>query len=457
MSDEESYRRTTRIHVVTSNSDQKLNKPIDKLLRLFGLTTYGTSLLSLKAYTEMQFVAGLLITVFIFDLSAWTLLWNTIFYSNPLKIGGLTFVALFPAFLLSFATFIYERQFVTADVSQVGWSRLGLGAFARFILVVIAALITSQPIELLFFQARIEARIHQESVPKEAIRRLNQLEEARKKAEGPSGDKIKELLKGTPESLKIDTLTTTKQNLQKEKTILENQAKSKQEAFSKAQKTVDYWRETLSRASFEARPTIQKRLSEARTKASLEEEAFNQARQENEAKQIELDNIEKDLQAAQKDFDNRYEKIKKETQEVQKIGENSLENLQKWITKVQANEPGKVLVEGDLVYQPDNYDFFERLRIINDLYYGLPPRWPDGANEYEKQLNETFKIVNPAKDQTLKDRREDEASQFRRTYWTVFAVAMFIPLLAMIMKIFMPKELQDYYSKEKQTSANNEF
>lgn len=140
------------------------------LIRILGLDVYETSGLGRRALLEMKFSAILLLVVFFFDLGAWTLLFNAILNSKILILTPLTCLAIGIALLISITVLIYERQFLTMDTSH-GLVRLLLPMSIRITVIVLAAIITAQPVELLFFNEPIYKRIHEEGIRREMAAR----------------------------------------------------------------------------------------------------------------------------------------------------------------------------------------------------------------------------------------------------------------------------------------------
>lgn len=123
------------------------------------------------------------------------------------------------------------------------------------------------------------------------------------------------------------------------------------------------------------------------------------------------------------------------------------------------------------VYLPPVYDFFEKLRVLDDLRRGYAPRWP-GLDSSESQalavlygLQDVRPCVSqalpggpspdldPACDPELWTRFQHQRAQLNRSYWMVFGIALVIPLLVIATKLLMTGELAAYYSSAYQAAA----
>ena len=184
--------KTVPLYLATSGR-QVLTGALGRLAHLFELDVYGSAFLSNRARIEMGYAALLLLLIFLFDTLAWSLLFNSIFYSGLLTVGWGTPFALAIALIFSLATFIYERQFITADASE-GLLRFCFAITIRVGVLIMAALLTAQPIELFVFQGPIKNRIHEEGILKEVVHRRKQLEVAKKKAQGRTDEALKQKL-----------------------------------------------------------------------------------------------------------------------------------------------------------------------------------------------------------------------------------------------------------------------
>ena len=138
-----------------SSQAEVSSQPPSRLARLMGLHLYSNVLLTKKVRTEMNFAAGLLLLVSLFEWLLWTLLFNGIYSSDIYNLGITSVLAALTALFFGFAVFWFERQMLTS--SEKGWKpRAAMGS--RFLYICIAALITSQTFELMLFHKPIQER-----------------------------------------------------------------------------------------------------------------------------------------------------------------------------------------------------------------------------------------------------------------------------------------------------------
>lgn len=97
-------------------------------------------------------------------------------------------------------------------------------------------------------------------------------------------------------------------------------------------------------------------------------------------------------------------------------------------------------------YEPREYDFMERLRVLSDLREGQPARWPgmsDASRERLKQfgLDESYAETPRIQAQLAADSR-----RYWGTYISVFLLALFIPFVVLVYKLGAPAALQRYFA-----------
>lgn len=421
----------------------QLHGLLGQLAQLYGLDVYGTSRLTRRAGIEMGFVALLLTVIFLFDLIAWTLLWNVILQSGILKISLWTIPALFGGLLFAFATFIYERQFVTADTTTGLLKMIGPVSL-RIIVIVIAAVITSQPIELLVFKGPIDRRIHEESVRLEAVSRLRVLKDARKAAAGieeQTGTHVtiyKEANQKSEDARKERTRLQTqyeKARYERDRADASAREASRRIGSSRTENQRDYWRGVLA-AAISRRDSAQGRMNEL---------------------QLEVKKSEED----EKHYDQERDDALKPILEKEKSAEDDVKRLQNWIAQINTASAGQPQTENNdrpdkWHFRDQDYDFFERLRVIADLYTGRPPDWANTTSEDRKDLGSEYGLKEFSDDDVAAiSRRMINAEMFARSYWAVFGIAMVIPLLVLALKALLPRELKEYYSSSSQQKAGN--
>lgn len=463
---------------------EALSGRVGRLAQLYGLDVYADSRLSRRAAIGMKAAAIVLTVIFLFDLLAWSLLWNVIFHAGLLAVDLLTLLSLVAGLLFAMATLVYEQQFVTADTSG-GWRRIKYAVMLRSFVLIMAALITSQPFELLVFNGSIQERVHEEGVRSEAAKQLSELAIVKEDAN----------LESTEHKL-------TAQNYQQAKTDEENAVKAREAAkatlankkgeLSNARSVLSAARNGLSRASQKSRAAWAARVAAAQRRVSdLEREVGDDEREVGVQSGL--------ATVAGEKLDAQEGKV----EGVYKGAAAGEKRLRRWLTKIQKASPGEIVYEDEnlvpagqqaWVYKDPPYSFFQRLRVLEDLKAGRPAQWREVSGQNRRELINFYKINDntpdeqeaaetaraaaraeaAAKNQNLADaqvehaavlavkearvtaaRLADDARLFRYTYWVFFFIAMIIPLLVFAMKLLMPQALKDYYSADFQRKSGN--
>jgi hypothetical protein len=389
----------------------------------------------------MKFVALLLLVNFFFDLGAWTLLLNSVLGQGLLDWGmPHSAFAVAGALLLSIAIFIYEQQFMTTDTS-IKMSRWMTAVVLRLTVVIGAAIVTSQPVELMFFNGPISRRAHEESIRVEAIAKLKQLEDAQRMQTSAG-------LAETPEQ----------QNLEGHKKKLDDA----EVAFGVADKNLIAANGRLSSARTNLRQirrrlnedyrNYQARLQRASAAVSRAESDLATAQGEFNSKETQVTRLRAGLPALQTPVNDLIQREREKK-----------ERLENWIARVRTSNPGDVFEErpGDPSgwrYEDQSYDFFQKLRVLSDLSDGRPPRWPSEASDaHIEVLAKTFKFKGLSEAENAEDalNRQIDSRFYTRAYWAVFVIAMVIPTLMLGFKLLQPEEMRHYYSSARQAEAGN--
>jgi hypothetical protein len=421
-----------------------LTGPLGWLAKKYDLDVHGPTRLGRRAGKEMGYVALLLTVIFLFDLAAWSVLWNTIFHSGRLTFSAATLLAIAIAAVFSAATFVYERQFMTADTSG-GFKKLWKPVTIRFGVILVAAGVTTQPVEIIVFHGPIQRRAHEESIRIEAAHRLTELDKAQKIAAHESE------LAGTVESedkKKAEERATAAQNDRRRMEVtlgqLRAQLSGTQSALARAR------RNRATARTSEERQAWNRRVASLEASASSLSSRLEQAQIDVAVKSKEAD----DAGEIRKDAANKVAAL-------QQAARDKVARLHDWITQLDNAEPGTQVIEAAersdrWTFRDQTYDFFERLTVLNDLYHGRPPRWKHTTQEDRERLAETFGLKDIAKeDQEAKDRLANDAALFKVSYWAVVGIAIVIPFLSLAFKKLLPDELKDYYATRSQWEAGN--
>jgi hypothetical protein len=457
------------------------------------LDCHGSTRLTRRAAISMKFISLLLVINFFFDMGAWGLLFNALFSGGKgVFVFGLhTIFALFAATLISATIFIYEQAFMTADLDQPFSSteikntryRLrmprGLRIFQRvvsklvapvilrFVVIIGAALITTQPVELMFFKGPIERRMHEESVRLESVVRHREYQDAKKKyhMEGMFSDVIKDKEAAIAERLNAERVVDA----------LKSQRASAVSARDRAASQADYARRKIGAVPEEERDRWRRAYS-----AALQRKAD----QDQKVKDLEsqIDDKQGVVAAKKESEQNAANQIKEQKDEA----ENEARLLNNWVADVRKTKPGMPPLSREgiggqkWVFQDQSYDFFQQLRVLSDLRNARPARWPEGTTYQDRGLlvenskREEKNAANGANGANTSDataaliqeeikKAEDEErlnakidEQFyTQAYWAIFGIAFVIPLLLLAFKLLQPQDLSDYYSNEAQRMYGN--
>lgn len=423
---------------------QELNGILGELAKLYLLDVNGTSLLTRRASMEMKLIAVMLTINFFFDLAVWALLWNMVFYAGQLTLGFLTIAALFCGFLFAAIIFVYERQFMTAD-TYGRWRKVWWPISIRLAVIALAAGITTQPFEVMVFSGPIQRRIHDESIRVEAHSRLRALEEAQAKTKGSIGQK------GTAAYQNLEDTQGKRDEAREETNQLKATVQTARAELQRAEGAVRSAQAALSRARTDNQAAAaSRRLGAARTRYADAQTAVNTA--EARVKVSEEDEQRWEQQA---------DKARAVIGEKEGLAAQEVERLRNWITQIRNAKPGQFVIENTTEatkwqYQDQDYDFFQRLGIINDLYYGRPPRWLDINTEDRLKLTQLYSLSDAEEsDPLVRERREADAHTFLWSYWAVIGIAAVIPLLLLALKGLLPVDLKLYYSLRAQQAAGN--
>jgi hypothetical protein len=423
---------------------QELNGFLGELAKFYLLNVNGTSLLTTRAAMEMKLIAVMLTINFLFDLAVWTSLWNMVFHTGKLTLGLLSIPALFCGLLFSAIIFVYERQFMTADTYH-RLKKVVFPVMIRLGIIVTAAAVTTQPFEVMVFDGPVQRRIHEESVRVEALSRLRALEEAALKTRGAIG--LKDTIAGKSLQDAKDELQHTREQTSKF-TAEAQAARAEQQAAENAMRSAS------------------QQLTRARTpgQAAAARRRYAAAQARSEQARISAENFEAQAKTSKDNEKPRADDVKAAEGAIEakeQIAEKDVKRLQDWVTQIRNAKAGERVIENRAEspkweYQDQDYDFFQRLGVINDLYYGRPARWLEINSQDREKLSKAYGLTEVDANDTLnKDRTAADARTFRWSYWAVIGVAAIIPFLLLALKGLLPIDLKRYYSTEAQQSAGN--
>ncbi len=512
------------VYVATSGA-----RPI-LLVRLFGLDVFGTWQLGRAARFNMNGLAILLTIVAFYEFISWLVLFNVILQAGLFRFSFIkTPLAAFLAIPFTVVTLLWEQQLVTSDFTDIWKNGFQLAALVlRLGIIGLVAFVNSQPIELLVFNYKIEGRLQQERARAEAVRLLNENDEkradinnvskelpavmdlrspvvkeqyeksdaAKDKATNAQSDAKAGLERATrvrdSEKLRLKALSEEIKDLQAEQRS--NDSEDVRLKLQKAEERASRISRGLPRLELDVTTAgetlrgreidLQKAAEDYKTKWSSYDSEAKAFGNELYARQ-ELDKL---FPTRLRNFINRVENTAT-SDTVYEVGKGPQENFYTYTLagntstqspagkQAQASDPG-------LVAPPRNYDWSDRMRVIHDLRFAIPPRWPelDTASKVVLANNLRFYDVcgidhsgcsaeppsgaadhsqaGSAKEPLRFDdheqaNREQDAAGFRTLYRIVFCLALVIPLFTIAMKFLMRTELKYYYSTAYQASRKH--
>jgi hypothetical protein len=398
------------------------SQPPSRLARLMGLHLYSNALLTKKVRTEMNFAAGLLLMVSLFEWLLWTLLFNGIYSSDIYYVGGTTILAVLTGLFFGFAVFWFERQMLTSG-EKGWWPRFAM--FCRFVYICFAARITSQTFELMLFHKPIQERARQEAIRANAAKHYQEVLDAEERAR--QAESIVQITTGTEST----ALATARAERQKEES---------------------------------RRNWLNTQLAKAQTEGnSLKVNQYNLLLLESRNR---LDILREKERLAEEAFARRGHQVEEERTKIVQYATAQRNRFHTWVGQLRdAAATGKNLDDGKgWTYEDPKPLFFEQLFLLADLMNGRPVGWPGASPGVRDALRSQFGFYEPPacpdpapSSQIASSATPLQAAQLRdialdcerRTsntrvfFWSWVAglgTAMLIPLLILIIKAVLLPE-----------------
>jgi len=414
------------------------SQPPTWLARLMGLHLYSNVLLTKKVRTEMNFAAGLLLLVSLFEWLLWTLLFNGIYSAEIYNFGPTTILAALTALFFGFAVFWFERQMLTS--SEKGWKKKA-AMTCRFAYICIAALITSQTFELMLFHKPIQARAREEAVRANAAKNYQKVLDAEKQAR-----EVGSIVQFTT-ATEAAALEAAQAELRKEE---------------------------------RNRPWKLSRLATAQAEEDLVKVNYYNGLLRESQNQIVI--LREKVHLAEEALTERGHKVEEERARIVQNAADQRRRFQAWATKLRrAETTGESLDEGeDWKYDDPKPLFFEQLFLLADLMTGRPAGWPGANPQVREALRNEFgfyeppacpepkaspqlaSTAGPLQAAELRDialdceRRRSSTSIFFWSWVAGLGTAMLIPMLILIIKaVLLPEELRFYYSRPYQAELGD--
>ena len=446
------------------------------LARAFGLDVWGNYLLNRRAAKEMGSAALLLCVVLLFELLAWSMLFNVLVHSADWRLSLRTVFALLLGGVFSAGIFLFEKSFITSDFREAALQK-SLAYSIRLVIIAGSALATAQPIELLVFGGAIERRLHEENVLAEAVRQIGEVLELERKAQPKKEGELQQELMNTMQYTDLQTAKLERDALKVHIGELESRLPGLREAVTRADREIERAAASRSRANraLNAASTESGR-AQARRDLTYAENWLAAARSRKANAASQLASVQEELQTSNlklgviegnvTTYEGKYQKKVDEERgrdtARSRVSEVELKNRKEWMKIVQGAKPGEEIVNPQThrVLHPKPADFTERLRVLDDLRTGRPAQWPSTSDEARNRAVELFGLDDPEGPPSEsrarnEQRRTDDATLFRSVYRVAFIMACVIPLLTVAFKLLMAGELKVYYSTLAQARAGN--
>jgi hypothetical protein len=442
------------------------------LARFLGLDVWGNSLLNRRAAREMGSAAFLLLVVLIFELLAWSLLFNVLVHSAQWQISLKTLIAVLLASVFASGVFIFEKTFITADFGEAP-IRKWLAISIRLLIIFGSALATAQPIELLVFGGAIDTRLHEETVLAEAVRQVEDYKTLESKAQSKTEGQIQAGVTDTVQFKQFNSAqeerNATKLSLAQAQQRLPGARAAAQTAAGRVQNARSAL--TVAEAKLRRAATEEER-QDAQKDVNVAAARLDRARESKASADANLASLEEEIgstttrlgvaedqvKATQTDWQNLVNRNRNEDAAKARVSEASLEKLKEWIKIAQSAAPGQPITNPNTgrILHPKPADFTDRLRILDDLRHGNPALWPPSSIEVRADAIKLFGLEDPNRpDPVAMKRRQEDSTLFGRVYMIAFIMACVIPLLTIAFKSMFAGELRDYYSTRAQARAGN--
>jgi hypothetical protein len=431
-----------------------INRPIKRrtfLERLVTLDSWGHTLFSTRVQDGMALAYLILGVIFVFELLAWSLLFNFVFYGGKFGAGWLTLPAIGLGLLWGLGIFAIDKSVITADLTRPGFGKWW-GFFGRALLVAASALLTAQPIHQLFFKSQIEERIKDETLRAEAVAQNDRYQRERAELEKNNA------LAPVPEEARRQRREAEAQKDQADNDVRQaEQAVIRREgefqgALAERDQRLSVLRRFRANGDEEAARAAESRFDAqeavvARARTLLDDaraardNVRNEADKAERARERALKLYGEDVDRSDKDRKGKYDDAKKR----RAAYETAMDRLRS------ANFGDTVL---DVSGQPvrwGNDGFIDREQILWQLIDGQPARWPPGVPP-EKQAE----IATWAGMPMPSIAAAEAANSIRIPALGLFLIAGAIPLLSIAFKLLMSEELKTYYSLEAQARSGNQ-
>jgi Domain of unknown function (DUF4407) len=422
-------------------------------MELLRLDTWGDTLLGTKLRGELGTGYAILLVVCVFEVLAWSLLFNYMFHGAQMEASLATIPAMLLGTLWGLGIFTIDKGLITADLLRAGWTRY-VGVAARAALVLGAALLTAQPIEQLVFRSRVEEQLKQAILREEAIAYAAKSEELKLRR-----DDIDQRRERTKVPARIQ------QELDEQKRASEQisvryrdamqEAARAESARQQAEERLASARWSFQKAQQQDPPTPALAGAERRLRiavAAHREAAadFDDAQGALKAAEAERAPQQHALDAAKASFDAADKGLRSDHDGALGTLEQEGRGFRQFLERVRSADFGAPLQREDgTPFKWKRAGAVERMEALAQLRDGDPPPWPAASPEVRKQAALLAGLGDDASSSS------HERSHMFTLWLVVVIIGAAIPSLSLFYKFTMSQELKLYYSIEAQARAGN--
>ncbi|HVG60763.1 MAG TPA: DUF4407 domain-containing protein [Hyalangium sp.] len=424
------------------------------LARLVRLDIWGHTLLGDRVAADMAAAYLILGVVFVFEVSAWSLLFNYVFHKGHFAVDGWTLAAIGLGLLWGCGIFAIDKGLITTDLQQPG-TKKWWGFAARTLLVLASAFITAQPIEQLVFDASIHERLKEELLREEAVAQVNAVKATEQAAQATEQRSAEDTI---PSNIKqrYEEAKAARDAAHQKQEQADREFGNRQYSLGEATSRRKFRQDTL--AHLQADPTKQNQVEEAlkRYEQSVRDEAI--ARRDLAAAATDKRVAEEARDAATRELTEASDAYTRQSNaaNVAKAAEATriraeTRPMEKFISDLRrANYGDPVMTPSGEPLRWRRADLIERMLVLDQLTRGKPPRWPPDTDPARKE--EAIALLRlPASAKSVAD------ADFS-VFWpwlSLLLCAAAIPSLAIIFKFTMSEEMKNYYSVKYQGLAGN--
>jgi len=408
--------------------------------QMYGLTP--------TAFKNIATASILLCVLWAMDFVAWTGLFNLGFTGELRQVSAGSAGALLMGVLFATGIMFYESQFLSSTFRRSHYPWVAVSV--RAVLIFAAAAATSLPVDMFLLDAQINKRVHEEAVLSELPKLVQKWKDAREvtQAQGPVVDaEIK--AKSVPQSEALgnakDAVATADDAVQQ----------ASREFYIK-RNAVAHLQNTLSQPNLSdpERQSLTTELARAHSELNGAQQRLNQA--QDRLKQATAGKNQAQLALDSTVANNRLEIVER--------GAGEQTRYRDWIQSLWNAPPLEVVPEHTKQPDPQTYDgrgletgqgIGQRIKILNDLLAGRPPRQPRFSEDDRAALAEMGLESYVAEDAKAEAQDQADAAALRRLAISFMIVFTIVPLLIFALKGFFDIDTRNYFDTEYQRLIGN--